>query len=189
MHRIEVKSGLIYFYCNPAGYIESNKAVIDPIFKNDELSEWAEKENMELEWHDGMFDRLSAGIPDMETGEVKKFKDCRIWQLKPNADPLIKYIGYDELIQVQENPPDLANYRVSLDFQPNTDNIDEICNKFYEQPHPDLIGGKVNLSDIIEIYDSSGSEFNYADRRGFVEVDFKYRQEQLQDSNPAMNLQ
>jgi hypothetical protein len=180
MQRIEVKSGFIYYYGNPAGYIEDNKAVLDPMFKNDELTEWAtKKKGLELEWRDGVFDRLSEGQIDKETGEEKKFKYCRIWQLKSDVDPLIKYIGYDELIQISGKPPDPTNYKVSLDFQPNTDNLDEICEKFDEQPHPDLIGGKINLSDIIEIYDKTGSEFNYADRRGFVEVNFK-RQEQSQ---------
>ena len=182
MQRIEVKSGLVYYYGNPAGYIEDNKAVVDPMFKSDELTQWlAEKKGMDVDWRGGVFDRLSAGKMDMETGEAKRFKDCRIWQLKPDADPLIKYVGYNELIRVQGSPPDPADYRVALDFQPNTDNLDEICEKFDEHPHPDLVGGKVNLSDIIEIYDRGGSEFNYADRRGFVEVDFKRRQEQVQD--------
>jgi hypothetical protein len=186
MQRIEVKSGLVYYYGNPAGYVEDGKAVIDPMFKSDELTEWlAEKKGVGAEWREGVFDRLSAGKTDVETGEAKRFKDCRIWQLKPDADPLIKYIGYDELLQVQGRPPDPADYRAALDFQPDTDNIDEICNKFYENPHPDLVGGKVNLSDIIEIYDSGGSEFNYADRRGFVEVDFKHRQEQSQGQPEA----
>jgi len=188
MQKIEVKSGLVYYYGNPAGYVEDSKAVIDPIFKNDELTQWmTEKKGLEVEWRGGVFDRLSAGKVDMETGETKRFKDCRIWQLKPDADPLIKYIGYSDLLRIQGSPPDPADYRVALDFQPDTDDLDEICDKFDERPHPDLVGGKVNLSDVIEIYDSSGSEFSYADRRGFVEVDFKHRQEQGQRQPDAAN--
>ena len=40
MQKIEVKSGIVYYYGNPAGYVEDAKAVIDPIFKNDELTQW-----------------------------------------------------------------------------------------------------------------------------------------------------
>ena len=179
MVNFEVKSGLVYYYGNPAGYVEDDNAIIDTMFKNDELAEWlAEKKGHGADWRDGVFHRLSTVKVDAETGQAKKFKDCRIWQLKPDVDPLIKYVGYDEAVKIKGGPPDLADYKVALDFQPNTDNIDEICAGFNERPNANLVGGTVNLSDIIEIYDSSGSEFNYADRIGFVEMDFKHRQEQ-----------
>ena len=189
MQKIEVKSGFVYYYGNPAGYVEENKAVIDPMFESDELTAWiAEKKGLEVEWRGGVFDRLSsAGTVDIITGEAKKFKDCRIWQLKPNADPLIKYIGYDELLRINGVPPDPADYRAALDFQPNTDSLDEICEKFYERPHHELTGGKINLSDIIELYDNAGSEFHYTDRRGFVEIDFKHQQEQI--NHQAINIE
>ena len=188
MAKIEVKSGFVHYYGNPAGYIEDNKAVLDPMFESGELAAWiTEKEGLEVEWRGGVFERLSAASTvDTVTGEAKQFKDCRIWQLKPNADPLIKYIGYDELMRVAGVPPDPADYRVALDFQPNTGNLDEICGKFDEQPHPELIGGKINLSDVIELYDKTGSEFNYTDRRGFVEINFKHQQEQA--NHQAMNI-
>ena len=188
MPKIEVKSGFVHYYGNPAGYIEDNKAVIDPMFESDELTAWiSEKEGLKIEWRDGVFERLSAASAvDIVSGESKQFKDCRIWQLKPSADPLIKYIGYDELMRVTGVPPDPADYRAALDFHPNTDSLDEICEKFDEQPHPDLIGGKINLSDIIELYDKNGSGFYYTDRRGFVELNFTNRQEQA--SHQTMNI-
>lgn len=194
MQGIEVKSNLIYYYGNHAGYVNNNKAVIDTIFKSDELIDWiAEKKDMEIEWRDGVFDSLSSGIMDIETGEADQFMNCRIWQLTPDADPLIKYIGYDELIRVQGCPPDPADYRVALCYRTDTDDLDEICNKYDENPNSDLVGGKVNLSDIIEIYGTEGSEFNYVDRKGFVEVEFEYRQEQIpvqpDTASQEMNIQ
>jgi hypothetical protein len=188
MPRIEQKSGLVYYYGNPAGYVENDSAVLDTMFKSDELSEWAVGQGIDVTWRDGVFDKLSAGKVDIETGEAVRYKDCRIWQLKPDADPLIKYIGYDELLGVRGSPPDRADYRMALDFQPNTDNIDEICDMFHDNPNPALVGGKVNLSDIIETYDSNGSEYNYADRRGFVEVDFGLAQGQRQEREQTHGL-
>jgi len=176
MQKIEVKSGFVYYYGNLAGYLEENKAVIDLMFKNDELTEWLlEKKGLASEWRGGVFECLSASKVDIETGEPKLFKNCRIWQLKSSADPLIKYIGYDEFIKIKGKPPDPADYTVSLDFQLNTDSLVEICDKFNEHPHYDLVGGKINLSDIIEIYNRNGSEFNYVDRRGFVDIDFNHQ--------------
>jgi hypothetical protein len=175
-HKIEFKANIIYYYGNPAGYIENNKVLIDPIFKSDELYVYVtNKTNAIVEWRDGVFDRLSSGKMVIESGEVKRFRDCRIWQLRSEANPLIKYIGYDELIKIQGKPPDPNDYIITFDFQPDTDNIDEICNKFYENPNSNLVGGKVNLSDIIEIYDYEDSVYNYVDRKGFVEVDFNHQ--------------
>ena len=181
MQSIEVKSDFIYYYGNPAGYIENDKAVIDPMFKSDELTEWFKRnKGIGIDWRDSVFDRLSSGKMDTKTGDMKQSGECRIWQLKPTADPLIKYIGYDELLRVQGCPPDPVDYQMALCFQPDTDSLDGICAKFDEHPHPDLVGGKVNLSDIIEIRGENGSEYHYADRVGFVEVEFAYRQEQAE---------
>ena len=43
---------------------------------------------------------------------------------------------------------------------------------------PDIRGYRMALSDVVELYDDSGSEFFYCDRVGFRPIQFDQRQEQ-----------
>ena len=58
---ITLKNGLISYYGNPAGYTEKEKAVVDSIFRNDELSTWLKSRSLTPQWTDGVMERLLAG--------------------------------------------------------------------------------------------------------------------------------
>ena len=48
MQDISLKNGLITYYGNPAGYAEKEKAVVDKIFQNEELSQWLKSRSLTL---------------------------------------------------------------------------------------------------------------------------------------------
>lgn len=58
---IALKNGLISYYGNPAGYTEKEKAVVDSIFRNDELTAWLKNRSLTPHWTDGVMERLAAG--------------------------------------------------------------------------------------------------------------------------------
>lgn len=76
-----------YYTGNMAGYVDSGKAVVDP-------------------------------LPDMDGG-ISFLKACRIHQLKPEVDVMMKFIGYDELLE-RFGEPNQENYRVVYDGQLET---------------------------------------------------------------------
>ena len=47
-----------------------------------------------------------------------------------------------------------------------------------DSPPPGYQGYRMALSDVVELYDNSGSEFFYCDRVGFRPIQFDQRQEQ-----------
>jgi hypothetical protein len=43
---IEQRNGCVWYYGNPAGYIDRDTAVVDTMFQNDELNRWLSKNSL-----------------------------------------------------------------------------------------------------------------------------------------------
>lgn len=173
MSGIKIENSIILYYGNAAGYVSNDQAVVDPIFKNEELSRFLSRqcEVKTVKWVDDVFDRLMSGQRD--TQEARLLKSCRAWQLKPDVDIYMKFISYDELMD-RYGPPDPANYQVVYDGEVDTNDLEGLYEKFNtdERP-PDYIGHSLSMSDVLELYDESGSEFHFVDRFGFKPVNFE----------------
>lgn len=189
MKNIDIKNGIISYYGNTAGYVEDGKAVVDPMFKNDELTAYlAEKQNLSVEWTNGVYDRLMSGAVESTDRNAAPLKSCRIWQLKPDSDIMIRFIGYEDLINRGNGEPDPANYQTVYDGQIGTNNLDVIYMRFnIEHPHG-FEGHSLSMSDVIELYDESGSQFHYVDTFGFREISFG-GQEPEQEYDLSMCIQ
>lgn len=178
MSGIQIKNNRILYYGNTAGYIEKGKAVVDPMFENDELKSYlSNTRGFDIEWTSGTYERLAEGKLDPE-GNTQLLKKCRVWQLRPDVDPMMKFIGYDELLE-RFGEPDPDNYRTIYDGEVNTNNLDELFAKF-NLAHPSgYEGHSLSMSDVIELYDDTGSTFHYVDRFGFKEVSFQPPEQEL----------
>ena len=172
MSGIRIENGTILFYGNAAGYVSKGRAVVDPMFQGEELSAFLDRQRevKEVKWVDGVFDRLMSG--QKETHEIQLLKNCRVWQLRPDVDIGMKFIGYDEMLG-RYGPPDPANYQVVYDGEVDTNDLEGLYAKFNadERP-PGYTGYSLSMSDVLELYDDAGSEFHYVDRFGFKQVDF-----------------
>ena len=172
MPGITLKYGLISYYGNPAGYVEKEKAVVDRIFKSDELSAWLENRSLTTQWTDGVMERLLAGerLGGIET--TVPLKNVRIWQLKPDVDVRMKFIPYEEMVRRFGEPSPEA-YRIAYDGQIDTNDLEAIyarCN----MNHPlGYNGHSLSMSDVVELYDAQGSEYHYCDRFGFQKISFE----------------
>ena len=185
MTRIQLKSGRIIYYGNPAGYVEDNIATVDSMFKSEELENWIQQRKLIPKWKEGVFERLSGkdgfNLNDQELTSLKK---CRIWQLKTDVSSERKFIGYEELKRAF-GEPDKVNYRTAYDGEIESNDLEEIYTKFnLNHPHG-FTGHSLSISDVVELYDDNGSEFYYVDRFGFKEIDFE-SQYHGQDINMSM---
>lgn len=174
MQHTGVRGNRVYYYGNAAGYIDNGKAIIDTMFQNDELAEWLQNtQKLALEYREGVYDRLAAGAQTGHSGHALPIpQTCRIWQLKPEVDPRIKFIGYDELEALTDGPPDPANYRLAYECETSTDDLDDIYERFRDRQPPGFHGNPIALSDVIEICGEDGSEFHYIDKSEFIEISF-----------------
>ncbi|OLS03553.1 YodL domain-containing protein [Tissierella creatinophila] len=172
MSGIQLKNSCIFYYGNPAGYVEEEKVTLDSMFRSEELENWILQRNLIPKWKDGVFERLSNGGLVFSDEEVKALKDCRIWQLKTDVSPDRKFIGYEELME-NFGELDRDNYKIVYDGEIETNDLEEIYTKFNLDHPQEFKGHSLSISDVIELYDGTSSEYYYVDRFGFKEIDFK----------------
>ncbi len=184
MKSIEIKNGCVFYYGNPAGYVDQGAAVLDNQFHSEELEAWIEKRGLIPEWMDGIYDRLANGAPARPGETAAPLKSCRIWQLRPDVDVMMKFISYGELVD-RFGEPDPANYNLVYDGQIETNDLDAIWTKFNNHHPPGYTGYSLSMSDVVELYDHTGSEFHYVDRFGFQPIAFKSGS---QEQSPGMNM-
>jgi hypothetical protein len=131
MPGISLKNGLISYYGNPAGYTEREKAVVDKIFQNEELSTWLKSRSLTPEWTDGVMERLIAGGQMTGMEPSAPLKNVRIWQLKPETEVRMKFISLEDMIR-DFGEPDPEHYRIAYDGQlgSNDINVNSFVNIF-----------------------------------------------------------
>lgn len=186
MKPIRIESGIIVYYGNRVGRVADGRATVDPIFEGKELNSFLEKQPniREVQWTDGMFDRLMGGPKD--THEIPVLKNCRVWQLKPDVDVRIKFIGYEELCR-DFGPPNPDNYRMVYDGAVETNSLEALYDEFKNSLPGNCADHVLSISDVLELYDESGSTFHYVDRFGFKQVDFELPEQSMKQA-PTMQL-
>ena len=109
MKQIRIENGIILYYGNRAGRVTKGCAVVDPMFQGPELEGFLRKQTsiQEIQWKDGIFDRLTAGAVDPEISQG--LKDVRVWQLKGDVDVQRKFIDFALLVH-QYGPPQPEHY-------------------------------------------------------------------------------
>lgn len=172
MSGISLKNSLISYYGNPAGYTEKEKAVVDSIFRNDELSGWLKSRSLTPEWTDGVMERLLAGERMGGMEAATPLKNVRIWQLKPDVDILKKFISYEEMVR-QFGEPSPEDYRIAYDGQLGTNDLEAIYAMCNINHPPGYNGHSLSMSDVVELYDTQGSEYHYCNRFGFEQISFE----------------
>lgn len=174
MNQIRIENGIIMYYGNRAGRLDDGCAVVDPMFKGQELTSFLERQHQihDVKWMDGMFDRLMAG--KQEGAAAQELRNVRVWQLKPDVDVYMKFIGYEETCR-KFGPPDQENYQAVYDGAAETNELEALYMRFGNDGRalPDSYRGhSLSMSDVLELYDSTGSSFYYVDRTGFQEIEF-----------------
>ncbi|RKD32398.1 YodL domain-containing protein [Lacrimispora algidixylanolytica] len=186
MEAVQIRNNRILYYGNTAGYLSGEKAVVDPMFQIDELKSYlTEKRGLEVEWRYGTFDHLATGAIDQE-GKVVLLKRCRVWQLAPEVDVMMKFIGYDAF-KSHFGEPDSASYQVVYDGEVETNDLEALYTKFNIDHPPGYQGHSLSMSDVLELYDENGCAFYYCDTCGFKEISFQEPQQE-QGQEPQMNL-
>lgn len=150
-----------------AGYLEGDGLTADPMFRREDLERWLERKNLPVRWVDGVYDRLANGE---SIQNAQPLKSLRIWQLKPDTPIEMRFIGLDRMAR-EFDGPNPSQYRIAYDGQAESQELEDIWNKFCRRTLP---GGDhpLAISDVIELYDVDGSAFYYVDKREIVSVDF-----------------
>lgn len=177
MLNIEQRNGCVFYYGNPAGYIDRDTAVMDAMFKSDELEHWLEQNRLAATWMDGVYERLANGnIPDTQGEIAPVLKKCRIWQLVPGAAAWKDIVCFGKSLP----EPQLEDYSVVYDGQVDTNDLEGIYDRFTERSPSGFSGHPLSVSDLVELFDSGGSTFYFLDRTHFRKVDFPEQAQTMQ---------
>ena len=167
MRSVEIRNGRLFYYGSAVGYLEGDGLTADPMFRREDLERWLERKNLPVRWVDGVYDRLANGEAIQN---AQPLKSLRIWQLKPDTPIEMRFIGLDRMAR-EFDGPNPSQYRIAYDGQAESQELEDIWNKFCRRTLP---GGDhpLAISDVIELYDVDGSAFYYVDKREIVSVDF-----------------
>lgn len=109
----------------------------------------------------------------------------RIWQLGPETDVHMKFISLDEMTKIFGAPMP-EHYRIAYDGQLGTNDLEAIFERCNVNHPPGYNGHSLSMSDVVELYDGTGSEYHYCDRFGFKQIAFE-TQGQSQDMGMSMS--
>lgn len=166
------KQNRLIFYGNPVGYIrpEEQIAVADTLFQGQELEAELQRLKLTPQWEEDLYDRMISGEAfSVESGAP--LKRCRVWQLRPDTEVAMRFISYDQMVE-HFGEPQMEQYQLVYDGAPNTNDLEAIYARCRDNPPKDYCGHRMGLGDVVELYDSGGSEFYYCDRVGFQPVSF-----------------
>lgn len=190
MRSVEIKNSRLFYYGSAVGYLEGDGVTADPMFRREDLEGWLDRQHLPVRWVDGVYDRLASGGPLQNT---QPLKSLRIWQLKPDTPIEMRFIGLERMAR-EFSGPTPGQYHIAYDGQSESDELEDIWNKFCRRTLP---GGErpLAISDVIELYDAAGSAFYYVDKREIVPVDFTPALQQNADmpeqsrkENPGQSL-
>ena len=165
---VELQNGKIMFYRNEAGYVEQGQAIVDPVFRCPELEDFIREQGLVAEWRPGVFEWLAFNM----IAQPEAIKSCRIWQLKADVDPSLRFAELDKS-RDYDGWPQRDNYRLAYDGSFGTNDPERIYSICQEQLPDDYDGHPLTVSDVVELYDNEDSRFYYADRVGFQEIHFE----------------
>ena len=171
MKQIQIENGVIRYYGNRVGRVTEGCAVVDPMFQNEALESFLRKQRniQKIQWQDGIYDRLANSQEDMES--AKGLKDVGIWQLRGDVDVHMKFLALFQMEQQYGSPkPDF--YIKVYEGASDTNDLEELYDKFRYHPPSGYTGHGLSISDVLELYDETGSSFFYVDRYDFKRIDF-----------------
>lgn len=147
------------------GYFEGGTAVMDADFWAGETARGLARRGDKMRFEPGVAKKL-------KTEEEKKPlpRKVRVHQVKSQAVPEKKFICYALLYQ-RFGGISPEDYQVVFDDQLDTDDLNRLYEVFNAPVLPQgYTGHRLSVSDVVELYDNSGSEFWFLDEEGFVPV-------------------
>ena len=182
---IQMKNGCLVYYGNLIGYQAKNQTevTVDPQFRREELESWLARRGLVPRWEEGVYERLSnEGFRVSDSSP--ELQSCRIWQLKPGTPIQMRFIGLDAMAQ-KFGGPTPEQYHVVYDGRIQDNDLEKLWNKFSRTPlGPD--GQPLAISDVVELYNASGSTFFYIDSAyngGFTNEAVGYTQRKSDNSD------
>ena len=177
MKQIYFRNGVLFYYGNPAGYITRGTMILDSLFEKAELLTFLkEKQNLEIEIREGVYDRLSEGTFEnkQETQEITSYvNSIRVYQLKQDSPVLMRFISLTERKKRGFGTPHRKEYDLVYEGETGELDLELIWEQFNRSPPKGFEGHSLSISDVVELSGKGISRYFYIDRTQFIEVSFE----------------
>ncbi len=173
MRNIYFQDGVLFYYGNPAGYLQGRTVVLDSLFHKAELVRYIrEKELAEVEVREGVYDRLSEGGVDLRPESPGTERQLRIYQLGQDSPLMMRFVSLAERKKRGYEQPQKSEYVLVYEGETEKFDLEAVWEKFGRRAPSDSAGHALSISDVVEFADGDTSRFFYVEPAGYEEIDF-----------------
>lgn len=175
MKQIYFRNGVLFYYGNPAGYVNGEKVILDSLFEKADLLHFLkEKQNLEIEIREGIYDRLIEGS-ELALGQGEAVTDAsmlRVYQLKQDCPIMMRFIGLTEREKRGFGTPHRKEYALVYEGETSELDLENIWERFNRSPPKGFEGHSLSISDVVELTGNGVSRYFYIDKTQFIEIAF-----------------
>ncbi len=160
----------------PVGFIQKGAATVDDACHLLEVNRFLMSRCKSVRYAPGVAKKLEQ---DEIMSKAHLVMRARVHQLKPDTDPEIRFIGYEQLM-AKHGGVDADNYAVVFDGDVGSTDPETVYRLLRDSPPDGYKGHALTRSDVLELYNPKGSRFFYVDTFALKPIDF--------DSGPGQEM-
>jgi hypothetical protein len=151
----------------PIGYIQKGAATVDDACHLLEVNRFLLPRCKSVKFAPGVSKKL-------EQDEIMglDIKRARVYQLKPDVAPEMRFIGYEQL-KARHGGVDPDNYAVVFDGDVGSADPEAVYRMLRDSPPSGYKGHALTRSDVLELYNPKESRFFYIDTFALKAVEFE----------------
>jgi len=152
----------------PIGYIQKGAATVDDACHLLEVNRFLLPRCKSVRFASGVAKKLEQ---DELLSRAHLIRRARVYQLKPETDPEMKFIGYEQLM-ARHGGVNPDHYAVAFDGDVGSADPETVYRMLRDNPPPGYKGHALTRSDVLELYNPKESSFFYVDTFALKPVAF-----------------
>jgi len=172
----------IMLFGRPIGYIQKGAATVDDACHLLEVNRFLMPRCKSVRFAHGVAKKLEQ---DEVMDNAHHVRRARVYQLKPDTAPEMRFIGYEQLM-VRHGGVDRENYALVFDGDVSSADPEEVYRMLRDSPPPGYKGHALTRSDVLELYNPKESRCFYIDTFALKPVEFG--QEPRQEPGMSMSF-
>ena len=159
----------ILLFGRPVGYIKKGTATIDDSCHLIEVNRFVMSQCKSVRFAPGIARQMKQ---DEVISNAHHIRRARVYQLKPDTAPEMRFIGYEQLM-ARHGRVDPENYAVVFDGDVGSTDPETVYRLLRDSPPPDYRGHTLTRSDLLELYNPKESRFFYIDTFALKPVEYE----------------
>ena len=128
MRSVEIKNSRLFYYGSAVGYLEGDGVIADPMFRRENLEGWLDRQHLPVRWVDGYTTGWPAAVPF----KIPSRSSLCGSGSSPDTPIEMRFIGLEQMAR-EFSGPTPGQYHIAYDGQAESDELEDIWNKFSTQ--------------------------------------------------------